>query len=432
MKLTSKGRDLLLAALAEALLTLVFRDPLIAAATLAMLALLAADALTAYRQASRDAGALSQCRLSTRSLKLLAGSSRVLRAELPNPVRSQVTAEPEWVGVRAAGTSLYLHLAPRIFGEASVRLKLLARSRLGFWEHAAATNPLFSVLVLPKATPLLLQALASLVGGAGEASGEEKRASSFQRGLEYRGSRRYQPGDRLKSIDWPATTRLQELIVRDYRAGEGSAVVAVNLDAPSPSVLDFTVSAMLSAALAAAREGVGTSLLRIEGGSAELTPRLDARSALALAVKLALEKLKLSFEALEQILPEPSSELANLAEELGALSLKEVFAERAREASRITRNLEKGALLLLCGPLTSNVQLIIDLVHSASARARVIIVTHPKPWADAKTPEEAKAIRETHERVVTLLVKRFRVHTRPTAAGREVALHALALRARAQ
>ena len=295
-----------------------------------------------------------------------------------------------------------------------MKLMLIARSRFDLWEHSY-TATLFEIIALPRATPFLARAISVLIGG------EEKGEYPSLQGLEYSGLREYQPGDRLRRIDWLSTFRLQKLIIREYMAGGGSLALLVNIDAPGPSVLDFTISAALSAALSAAKEEMNLSLHVISGGEASSTEPLAPTRALEALVKISLEKLGFDFKAFEQILPEPSSQLARLADKLGALSLEKLFSERANKAHQLAKRIGDG-LSMYCGSLVSNTHFLLDL---AAARLRMVFVVHPKPWIDAKSFEEIKALKETHKRIQEYLSKHFLVYARPEAAGREIELYTL-------
>ncbi|MEZ0345660.1 MAG: DUF58 domain-containing protein [Infirmifilum sp.] len=430
MKLTERGKDVLLSLTAEAIFAALFWDSLLFVTSILLSLLLVLDALTAYKQASRDKEVLQFVKLPT--LKLKAGTTREVSVELPRAITSEIHPSQDWVTIATEGRKLRIRVTPRVFGKADVTFSVHSRTRIGLWVAEKSTRLTMHVLALPRAAPLIATAALALAGDKllGDIEDQKKESStSLFSGLEYKGSRPYQPGDRQIRYDWPATARHLELMIRDYVATGGAAALVANLDSPGPSVLDFTVSALLSAALAAWREGLEVVLYTVVDGVVTSTPLLDAKQALAVTLKLSLERLSLGYEALEYILPEPSTSLASIAAQLGALSLESALSARALTARLLAEELSRSGLAVYCGSLSSNTQLLVDTLSLLKPGTRIVFIVHPKPWVDAKTEKERRALESTHKRMEGFLKKRYRILSTPQAAEREVALYALALRA---
>ena len=96
------------------------------------------------------------------------------------------------------------------------------------------------------------------------------------RGPEFYGIRHYQPGDRLRDVDWRHTSKLREMVVRENRDTEaGGAVIVVNLVVDGEEQADWLAFHLITAAVSAARRGVGISVVAYD--------RVAARHATALS-----------------------------------------------------------------------------------------------------------------------------------------------------
>jgi uncharacterized protein (DUF58 family) len=107
-------------------------------------------------------------------------------------------------------------------------------------------------------------------------------------GLEYVGSREYQPGDRWRDIDWKHTYLFRELVVKEFGGAQGQATILVaDLTAGSAEEADRLSHDFVMAALTLATESLPTALL-VYGGRevfAALKP-MNPREALKKALEL--------------------------------------------------------------------------------------------------------------------------------------------------
>ncbi|MCW4025654.1 MAG: DUF58 domain-containing protein [Candidatus Bathyarchaeota archaeon] len=80
-------------------------------------------------------------------------------------------------------------------------------------------------------------------------------------GLEYYGSRLYQPGDRLKEVDWKHTFTLGELVVKEYSGAHGQpTIIAADLTAKDTQDADKLAYNLIIVALTSARESLPSAL----------------------------------------------------------------------------------------------------------------------------------------------------------------------------
>ena len=164
-------------------------------------------------------------------------------------------------------------------------------------------------------------------------------------GLEYYGSRPYQPGDRLRDLDWKHTLKFRELIVKEYAGAQGQpAIMVVNLVAGDPEEADKLAYTFITSALTLAVEGLQTALTAYnEREVVESTPLISSREALKRALKLTQKittikppkrvleppnviRLRRSIEQLKTLKSEPARRLAEI------LSFEQ---EALEEAARI-------------------------------------------------------------------------------------------------
>jgi uncharacterized protein (DUF58 family) len=84
-----------------------------------------------------------------------------------------------------------------------------------------------------------------------------RRTIGSRAGIEYYGSRSYQPGDSLRSIDWKRSLKLDEIVVKEYDLPRvTAALLLVNAAAASAGEADRLVHAWLTTAITLARESV--------------------------------------------------------------------------------------------------------------------------------------------------------------------------------
>ncbi len=115
-----------------------------------------------------------------------------------------------------------------------------------------------------------------------------KNLRSTKRGVEFYGSRRYEAGDRLRDIDWKHSTKLQELIVREYVGAHGQpTIIVVNLDAQNAEEADKLAHNLVMTALTLANETLPSALAAYnQNGVVVTTKTANPRDTLVRALKL--------------------------------------------------------------------------------------------------------------------------------------------------
>jgi uncharacterized protein (DUF58 family) len=143
---------------------------------------------------------------------------------------------------------------------------LLARTHcMDPWGLIVTTQQvqLAHIVVIPRATYATHLARAYLAQTAGGTdalpalSQAQEASPGAQRGLDYYGARRYEPGDPLRDVFWKHTLKLGQLVVKERRGQQGEAVIlAVNVWSSTADDLDQAAYSTVAGALTLAREDV--------------------------------------------------------------------------------------------------------------------------------------------------------------------------------
>ena len=125
-----------------------------------------------------------------------------------------------------------------------IRLYVIPRARYAAWlaeKYLAETQPGILPLISDVA------ALQTIYG--------------LRRGIEYYGSRLYQPGDSLKDIDWKHSAKLGELITKEFAELHGQPAIAlINLAVGDAEEADELAYKIIVAAISLAHEDIPTAL----------------------------------------------------------------------------------------------------------------------------------------------------------------------------
>jgi len=162
-------------------------------------------------------------------------------------------------------------------------------------------------------------------------------------GIEYFDSRTYQPGDRLRDIDWKHTLKLGQLIVKEYvEASQQAAIIAVNLSVTGTEEADKLAFSLITAALTLARESIPSALAVYDHEGVVLTTTVsDSRE--TLKQTLSLVKAITTTESTRRYLQLP--DITRLRRDIAGL--KQATSEPAQRLLRILdfeyRALEESA-----------------------------------------------------------------------------------------
>jgi hypothetical protein len=182
-------------------------------------------------------------------------------------------SEQAWVKVLTQRLSfqksemeLDLALTPGLSGPAEVKIVGYAIDRLGLLQVRFQMEPV-KVLVIPRARYARWLAQKYINGtGPGNLSlisifSPSEGSSGLREGIEYYGSRLYQPGDSLKNIDWKHTCKYNELITMEFSEFQGKpAILLVNLSAGSIEEADKLAYNFIITALSLGHENIPAAL----------------------------------------------------------------------------------------------------------------------------------------------------------------------------
>ncbi|MBN2187597.1 MAG: DUF58 domain-containing protein, partial [Dehalococcoidia bacterium] len=99
-----------------------------------------------------------------------------------------------------------------------------------------------------------------------------KTSSLFRTGIEYYGSRSYQPGDSLRHIDWKHSLKLNELVTKEFSQSRGqSAMMLTNLAVSDDEEADKLAYKIIVTAISLAQEGIPVALAAYDHEDVRLT-----------------------------------------------------------------------------------------------------------------------------------------------------------------
>ncbi|MFH1647003.1 MAG: DUF58 domain-containing protein [Chloroflexota bacterium] len=313
--------------------------------------------------------------------RVLAGATETVPLHVdsraPVSLYARLAAADTWVQVSPSQVVLSggrnrfdVSLKPPLAGGTRPRITVSATDPRGLVRVTQALEPLY-LHVIPRAeyAAWLARKYLEQTGSGVVAAAKLPPPANVSpaRGSEYRESRTYQPGDRLKDIDWKHTLKLSQLIVREFQeVGDQAVIIAVNLAAPDAEAADKLAFNLIAAALTLAREHVPTALAAYNHESAVtstavLEPLEMLRRALSLvgeirAVNLEgrclepadIARIRRNYEQLKRSDSEPARRLLNIID-FQRRSIEE--AARGHPATlaltAVTRQVPAPAMILL-------------------------------------------------------------------------------------
>lgn len=229
-----------------------------------------------------------------------------------------------------------LALTPSLSGPSKPRLQALMTDPWGLVRMNQNLKPV-EMHVIPRAKYAAWLANKFLGQGTRQISPAVTAASpseapiASRRGVEYLSSRPYQPGDKLKDMDWKHMCKLNELIVKEYIEAKGlSTIIAVNLTVKDAEESDKLAYNLITLALTLARTAAPTALAAYNHQGVLLTTEaLEPREILKRALKLErdividepvhrflqtpdIRRLRRTMNQLEQAKTEPAQKIADL------------------------------------------------------------------------------------------------------------------------
>lgn len=319
-------------------------------------------------------------------VRLLAGSASRLSVRLKNragfPLHISVTSTYSWVYPRDSAVwnldgeaDLALNLAPRLSGPSEPELEVFCTDPWGLMEMRQVIRPL-KLYVVPRAryaewlARKYLEETASEAGILAATFAPVVAGVAPRGGVEYCDSRLYQPGDRLKDVDWKHSAKLRQLVVKEFsEEPRQMAVIAVNLAAADAGEADRLVYHLISSALTLARAGIPAAVAAYDhrevlAASAPLGPRELVMKALQLGQKVVvivplgrylqppdMKQVRISLRQLEGTTLEAAGKLRSLLE-LEKKAIEEGVREHpARKAlRRVTAHTAAPAVITVISP----------------------------------------------------------------------------------
>jgi hypothetical protein len=215
--------------------------------------------------------------LSTAPLKerMFSGDTRRTRFEVkangPFRLYAAIIPEASWIEVAErcieiseTPTPVEVAFTPPLSGPASPAFCMAFSDLWGLVRSSTILQPLkLDVIPRSKYARHLAQKFLSGTGAGTAPEAILPLATSIRRsrGMEYLSSRDYQPGDRLKDIDFKHSLKLGRTISKDFSSTGGmTCILLANLSAPSEQAADTITYTLICSALTLAYESIPTAL----------------------------------------------------------------------------------------------------------------------------------------------------------------------------
>ncbi len=243
--------------------------------------------------------------VSSSRIRIVAGDTATTKISVTASGRLSVlaslgTALP-WIRLRPSvsqlikqGADYDVTITPPLSGPTRPGITVRMTDPWGLIKRTQVLKPL-DIFVIPRAAyaawlarKYLKQSTAGTAAVSSRIPIPEKYRGMIK-GVEYRSSRMYQPGDRMKDIDWKHSVKFHELITKEHLEGsERTAIIAANLDAQDAEQADILAYSLITSALTMAIERIPTALsVYNHSGVVEVTKAENPRYALIRALNLA-------------------------------------------------------------------------------------------------------------------------------------------------
>ncbi len=202
--------------------------------------------------------------------------------------------------------------------------------------------------------------------GAGTATGIPRlssKAGNF--GVEFQGTRPYQPGDSWKSFDWKHTYMLNEYIVKEFSESQGHVgIIVADLTAKNARDADKLAYNLVMSALTLASEALPTALAvynshEVLAATAPISPREALKKTLEVTEKITIEapkervlqplemrRLKRSISQLQLSKTETSHKLKSILEFESVANLQAAKKNPAMQALMKTAKLTRSPAII--------------------------------------------------------------------------------------
>ncbi|MFC2035302.1 DUF58 domain-containing protein [Chloroflexota bacterium] len=239
--------------------------------------------------------------------RMVAGSEEHLYIKLTTKTKIGgllfIDSPYEWLRIRPnvlplkeTRLAIEVSLSPTLSGPSIIKLQGHATDRWGIIQTRFELEPIH-LYVIPRARYadwLARRYLASTKQGTLPLiSNIEalKPVYGLRRGVEYYGSRLYQPGDSLKDTDWKHSFKYNELITKEFTEFHGqSAIILINLTVGNAEEADKLAYKIIVTAISLAQENIPAALAAYNHEAVKVTTQtLQARQLLFQSLQVAKE-----------------------------------------------------------------------------------------------------------------------------------------------
>ena len=211
-----------------------------------------------------------------------------------------VESSHEWLKLRptkllldAKELQIDVSLSPPLSGPSTIKFRAYAIDQWGLIQLQFELEPL-SLHIIPRARYAAWLARKYLdeakTGSLPLASLPMalKTSSLSRTGIEYYGSRLYQPGDSLRHIDWKHSLKFNKFVTKEFAQSHGqSAMMLINLAVSDEEEADKLAYRIIVTAISLAQEGIPVALAAYDHEDVRLTtPPLQPRELVVRSLEL--------------------------------------------------------------------------------------------------------------------------------------------------
>ena len=321
---------------------------------------------------------------------------------LIRPVDSWLKITPPRFSLGQAKKELNVTVTPPLSGPSRPQLKVSATDPWGFVQLNQLAEPL-ELEVIPRARYarwLAMRYLEETRAGTATDTGRPPEAIIMpRRGLEYSSSRSYQPGDRLKDIDWKHTLKLNQLTVKEFvETGGQAAIIAADLSVPDAEEADKLAFNLITTALTLAGNTIPAALAifnheKVISATAAANPDRILKQTLLLVKDITqvafperslqsadLGRLRRNIAWLEKSSLPPAQRLRSLLEfELQAIRAAARNHPATTALSRVTKQVLPPAVIVLVSPLNHDAEALLLTLENLTKRRYNVLCLGEKP-----------------------------------------------------
>ena len=357
--------------------------------------LAALTAYLAYKACRAKGKLLVALKPTPAKIRVLRGETATAKLTISNAsdIKVHATIHPAqpWINVKPSQLTLLpyssqeltLTLKPPLSAPLTLKADALLIDEQGL-AAVKQTLTLAHLKVTPRATLARWLAIKILEGrGRGLLAAATAKAGLPPGREEYYGPRPYTAGDRPRDIDWKASLRRRQLIVKDLRgAFLETVIIAGNLDATTPEEADGLLYTLLSEAITTAKEGLPT-LLALYNDKETITVKGPEEPLRTLSELLkAIDKASLTPKPPRKLPPQPLLYTSHPAIRQ-ALKLREKAIEHQAKEHPANNTILKAinkqpppALLTLTTANPDDLEITLPTLNAAKNKGYRVVIRH--------------------------------------------------------